>query len=100
MPSGRILISKRKSLISNSLSIAYKNPIQFLEGKYQYLYDDKGRQYLDCVNNISHVGHCNPKVHEALVKQNEKALDDLASLKRDSEVVLQQSNFLIFMTPG
>ena len=38
----------------------------------QYFYDDKGKQYLDCVNNISHVGHSHPKVHEAMVKQNLK----------------------------
>ena len=66
------LISKRKSLVSHNLSISYKKPIQFLEGKYQYLYDDKGRQYLDCVNNISHVGHCHPRIHKALTSQNLK----------------------------
>ena len=37
--------------------------------KYQYLFDDKGRQYLDCVNNISHIGHCHPRIHEALTSQ-------------------------------
>jgi len=66
------LITKRRSLVSNNLSISYNKPLQFLEAKGQYLYDDKGRQYLDCVNNISHVGHCHPKIHEALVNQNEK----------------------------
>lgn len=64
------LLSKRKSYISNNFSISYNKPIQFLEAKGQYFYDDKGRQYLDCVNNISQVGHCHPKIHEALINQN------------------------------
>lgn len=66
------ILSKRKLLISKSLSTSYDRPIQFLEGKGQYLYDEKGKKYLDCVNNISHVGHCHPEVHEALIKQNTK----------------------------
>ena len=66
------LINKRLFLISNNLSISYRKPLQILEAKNQYFYDDKGREYVDCVNNISHVGHSHPKVHEALVSQNLK----------------------------
>ena len=66
------LLSKRKSLISNSLSISYKKPLHLLEAKNQYFYDDKGREYLDCVNNISHVGHSHPKIHAAMVEQSLK----------------------------
>jgi len=35
------------------------------------LYDEKGREYLDCVNNISHVGHCHPAVIQAAHEQNQ-----------------------------
>ena len=31
----------------------------------QYLYDSRGRAYLDCVNNVAHVGHAHPRVVEA-----------------------------------
>src|SRR5258708_36274814 len=31
----------------------------------QYLYDEDGRAYLDAVNNVSHVGHCHPRVVKA-----------------------------------
>ena len=34
-----------------------------------YLYDDKGVAYLDCVNNVCHVGHCHPKIVEACCNQ-------------------------------
>ena len=36
-----------------------------VRGEGQYLYDDEGRQYLDCVNNVSHVGHSHPAVVKA-----------------------------------
>tara|TARA_B100000029_G_C17602414_1_gene966274 strand:+ start:327 stop:2702 length:2376 start_codon:yes stop_codon:yes gene_type:complete len=64
------LIKKRNTYISRNLSISYKKPIQLSEGKYQYLYDNKGKKYLDCVNNISHVGHCHPQIHQSLLRQN------------------------------
>ncbi|MGR8918225.1 MAG: aspartate aminotransferase family protein, partial [Gammaproteobacteria bacterium] len=34
-----------------------------------WLYDDRGRRYLDCYNNVPHVGHCNPDVVEAMRHQ-------------------------------
>ena len=66
------LLLKRNSLISKSFSISYKKPLHILEAKNQYLYDDKGREFLDCVNNISHVGHSQSTIHKAMVKQNLK----------------------------
>ena len=64
------ILSKRQTLVSRNLSISYNKPLQMLEAKNQYFYDDRGKEYLDCVNNISHVGHSHPYVHEAMVKQN------------------------------
>ena len=39
-----------------------ENPIKFVKGKGQYLYDENGVEYLDCINNVAHVGHCHPHV--------------------------------------
>ena len=64
------IINKREKYIAPSFSLAYDSPIHFVKGKGQYLYDYKGNKYLDAVNNISHVGHCHPKVVEAAYKQN------------------------------
>jgi len=66
------IISKRKKNIGQNLSISYEEPLHMLEAKDQFFYDEQGRKYLDCVNNISHVGHSNKFVHNALVKQNLK----------------------------
>jgi len=66
------ILLKRKKNIARNLSISYREPLHMLEAKGQFFYDEQGRRYLDCVNNISHVGHSNKLVHEALVAQNLK----------------------------
>lgn len=59
----------RKILVGRNLSISYKNNLKIIKGALQYLYDDKGRTYIDCVNNVSHAGHCHPSVVKAMQKQ-------------------------------
>lgn len=68
MTSEEILKFRRKHL-GKSLSVSYKKPLKIVRGDMQYLYDDEGRQYLDCVNNVCHVGHCHPHVVQAAQKQ-------------------------------
>ena len=38
-------------------------------GQGQYLYDHEGQRYVDCVNNVCHVGHCHPRVVTAASAQ-------------------------------
>jgi len=52
----------RKRVIPSTLSLSYRKPISIARGAGQYLYDFTGRQYLDAVNNVPHVGHCHPHV--------------------------------------
>ncbi|PPR47422.1 MAG: 5-aminovalerate aminotransferase DavT [Alphaproteobacteria bacterium MarineAlpha5_Bin9] len=66
------ILKKRKKYIPNNYSIAYKNPLHFLESKDQYFFDHYGKKYLDCVNNISHIGHSHPKIQESIIEQNKK----------------------------
>ena len=40
-----------------------------MRGHGAYLIDHTGREYLDGVNNITHVGHCHPHVVAALARQ-------------------------------
>ena len=51
----------------------YREPLLIHSGKMQYLYDEKGNEYLDMFAGIVtvSVGHCHPKVNEALLKQVE-----------------------------
>jgi len=63
------IIKTREKHIGKALSVSYKNPLKIVRGLYQYLFDEEGRSYLDTVNNVSHVGHCHPKVVEAAQTQ-------------------------------
>ncbi|MHA1907188.1 MAG: aminotransferase class III-fold pyridoxal phosphate-dependent enzyme [Candidatus Thorarchaeota archaeon] len=59
----------RKLHLGQNLSISYDIPIKMTRGVMQYLYDDHGRQYLDCVNNVPHVGHSHPKIVRTIQNQ-------------------------------
>lgn len=40
-----------------------------VRGKGQYMYDEEGIEYLDCINNVAHVGHAHPHVTSAAAEQ-------------------------------
>lgn len=63
------LLRARREHLGPSLSLAYNEPLKIVRGEGQFLYDETGRQYLDCVNNVCHVGHCHPRVVEAGQRQ-------------------------------
>ena len=63
------LEEERKEHVGRNLSISYKKHLKIDRGALQYLYDDKGNTFIDCVNNVSHVGHCHPVVVKAMQKQ-------------------------------
>jgi 4-aminobutyrate aminotransferase-like enzyme/Ser/Thr protein kinase RdoA (MazF antagonist) len=63
------LLQLRQKKIGRNLSIGYTEKLKIVKGALQYLYDDKGRTFVDCVNNPSHVGHCHPVVVRKMQKQ-------------------------------
>src|SRR5580692_4842873 len=73
-PSAEEVLRLRKEFLSPALFLYYKKPVMFVEGKGQYLFDEKGRRYLDGLGGIVtvSVGHCHPHVVEAVRKQNER----------------------------
>jgi 4-aminobutyrate aminotransferase-like enzyme/Ser/Thr protein kinase RdoA (MazF antagonist) len=60
-----------RQIIGPSLRLSYDSPIHFVRGAGQFLFDNTARRYLDCVNNIAHVGHSNPRVTAAAETQME-----------------------------
>ncbi len=68
-PTPNRLHARRRALLGPSLSLSYRQPLHIVRGRGQYLFDHDGRRYLDLVNNVCHVGHCHPKVVEALTRQ-------------------------------
>ena len=59
------LLSSRRKNLSAALSLSYREPIVMGRGVGQYLFDTRGKRYLDAVNNVPHVGHCHPHVLRA-----------------------------------
>ncbi|CAA0836223.1 Alanine--glyoxylate aminotransferase 2 homolog 3-mitochondrial [Striga hermonthica] len=70
-PTSSEILAKRKQFLSPSMFYFYKEPINVVHGKMQYLYDETGRRYLDSFGGIATVscGHCHPHVVEAIVRQ-------------------------------
>ncbi|KAL4006548.1 glucuronyl/N-acetylglucosaminyl transferase EXT1 [Sarotherodon galilaeus] len=65
-------IDLRKRYIGPSCKIFFSHdPIKIVRAKGQYMYDEKGQRYLDCINNVAHVGHCHPDVVKAGAQQME-----------------------------
>ena len=64
------ILKKRNKYLAPSYSLSYDEPLFIKRGEGQYLFDHEGNKYLDAINNISHVGHCHPKVVEAAYNQS------------------------------
>lgn len=63
------LIADRARLMGPNVATFYEEPIHFVKGEGVWLWDADGRKYLDCYNNVPHVGHCNPRVVDAICRQ-------------------------------
>ncbi|CAJ0931069.1 unnamed protein product, partial [Mesorhabditis belari] len=61
---------KRSQCIGSKCQIFYKDdPLMVSRASMQYVYDEFGHRYLDCISNVQHVGHCHPTVVESISKQ-------------------------------
>ena len=62
-------IERRARLLGPHMTTFYREPVHVARGEGVWLWDTDGRKYLDCYNNVPHVGHCHPRVVEAICKQ-------------------------------
>lgn len=63
------LLQRRFHVMGKHAPLFYDEPLNLVRGEGVWLWDAEGRRYLDAYNNVPHVGHCNPRVVEALAKQ-------------------------------
>ena len=68
-PSRAELLARRGDALNPALSLSYRQPLKIERGYLQNLYDENGQPYLDCVNNVPHVGHSHPRVIRAAQEQ-------------------------------
>jgi 4-aminobutyrate aminotransferase-like enzyme/Ser/Thr protein kinase RdoA (MazF antagonist)/murein DD-endopeptidase MepM/ murein hydrolase activator NlpD len=66
---GQAILQARRERIGKNLSISYRRPLSMARGHRQYLYDEFAQRYLDCYNNVPHVGHNHPTVVRAAQRQ-------------------------------
>ncbi|MCZ7472425.1 MULTISPECIES: aspartate aminotransferase family protein [Rhizobium/Agrobacterium group] len=63
------LIEHRNQVLGPAYRLFYEQPLHLVRGEGVWLYDNKGKAYLDAYNNVTSVGHCHPKVVEAVTRQ-------------------------------
>jgi len=63
------LIERRKQLLGANTHLFYEKPVHIVRGEGVWLYDSDAKRYLDCYNNVPSVGHCHPRVVDALCEQ-------------------------------
>lgn len=63
------LLARRKKVLAPSYYHMFQDPIQIVRGEGAWLWDETGRRFLDCYNNVPSVGHCHPGVVSALSAQ-------------------------------
>lgn len=64
------LMQRRRAVMGARPYVFYDPPLHIVRGEGVWLYDAAGRRYLDCYNNVPIVGHCNPRVTEAISSQS------------------------------
>jgi 4-aminobutyrate aminotransferase-like enzyme/Ser/Thr protein kinase RdoA (MazF antagonist) len=64
-------LARRRSAVLGAMltPLTYKHPVHAARGEGVWLYDADGSRLLDAYNNVPVVGHCHPRVTEAVVRQ-------------------------------
>ncbi|MEM1375091.1 MAG: aspartate aminotransferase family protein [Pseudomonadota bacterium] len=63
------LLARRAAALGPNVSTFYAKPVEIVRGEGCWLWDAAGKRYLDCYNNVAHVGHCHPHVVAAIAGQ-------------------------------
>jgi 4-aminobutyrate aminotransferase-like enzyme len=68
-PELRRIVERRSRLLGPAYKLFYRNPVRIVRAEGVHLYDSDGQAYLDAYNNVPSVGHCHPRVVEAIARQ-------------------------------
>jgi 4-aminobutyrate aminotransferase-like enzyme len=63
------ILGRREHLLAPTYQLFYAQPLQIVRAEGVWMYDERGRAYLDAYNNVPVVGHCHPVVVEAMTRQ-------------------------------
>jgi 4-aminobutyrate aminotransferase-like enzyme len=62
-------IERRDRLLGPAYRLMYERPLHIVRGEGAWLIDNEGRRFLDIYNNVASLGHCHPRVVEAICRQ-------------------------------
>ncbi|KAL4859438.1 Zinc finger CCCH domain-containing protein 40 [Chlorella vulgaris] len=84
------ILGKRRRHLGPNLALFFEDdPLHIVRGQGCEIFDAEGNDYLDCVNNVSHVGHAHPRVVSAVSQQ-------LATLNTNSRYLAE--GLVVYMT--
>lgn len=63
------MLERRARLMGPNVPTFYRTPVHLVKGQGVWVWDADGNRYLDCYNNVPHVGHCHPRVVQAICEQ-------------------------------
>ena len=80
-PSYEKCMKMREKHLSPAAFMLYIKPVMIVDGKMQYLFDEKGKRYLDLYAGVatSGMGHCHPRI-TAKIKQQVERLQHTTSI--------------------
>jgi 4-aminobutyrate aminotransferase-like enzyme len=63
------LLARRHLAPDSGTPLFYEHPLHIVRGESIYLYDPDGRRYVEMYNNVPGIGHPDPRVVEAMTRQ-------------------------------
>lgn len=62
-------IARRQQVMGASYRLNYAKPVHFVRGEGVWLFDKGNNAFLDFYNNVASLGHCHPRVVDAMTTQ-------------------------------
>lgn len=90
-------IARRDALLGPAYRLMYERPLHIVKGEGAWLIDNDGRRFLDIYNNVTSLGHCHPRVVEAITRQVATLATNTRYLH---ETILELAERLIGTVPG
>jgi 4-aminobutyrate aminotransferase-like enzyme/Ser/Thr protein kinase RdoA (MazF antagonist) len=71
-PTGELAQRRADALGALLTPLTYTKPVHVVRGEGVWLYEADGSRLLDAYNNVPVIGHCHPRVTEAVVRQTRR----------------------------
>ncbi|MCI1864818.1 MAG: aspartate aminotransferase family protein [Bifidobacterium sp.] len=62
-------LTEERGVLGPAYRLFYRRPVHLVKGRGSHVWDADGVEYLDVYNNVASVGHCHPRVVDAIAAQ-------------------------------